>query len=140
MCVAHIVVLTLALDLARLYRLYSPYPADLEPIGKIFHDHVSQAGIAIVDQAQKSTGADQGNHSLVRNLIDLHERYNSIVRDCLGNNSVFQKSLKAVRSPTPVVAWKLFMLLTVLSFVFVGRPLSSLSTRTTGFPSCWPSL
>lgn len=67
---------------------------DLEPIAEMFQEHLSNAGSAVVDQAQANQGSENkdskdseekssgsvvdANHALVRNLINLHATYNEV--------------------------------------------------------------
>lgn len=101
--VGHLLETSRSEDLSRLFRLYAKYPEDLEPIGRLVHAHISNTGTALVDKSQKgaaaaaaavTTAADE-NHSLVRDLIRLHEQYNTIVKESFGNHPVFQKALKS---------------------------------------------
>lgn len=88
--------------LTRLFTLYKDYPADLEPIAEMVHEHIKNAGSEVVDKAkggseEKSASADGGkgrNHALVQDLIDLHAQYNKVVKECFDRAPVFQKALK----------------------------------------------
>jgi cullin 1 len=111
-------------DLSRLYRLFQNYPQDLEPIGKVFNNFVRDKGSEVVDSAQpqsdekkkkqtkaaatatEAKGNAKGNakgkssdpaaaeQSLVQNLIDLHDHFSKITRQCFGDHAVFQRALK----------------------------------------------
>mmetsp|Transcript_3443 Transcript_3443/g.6525 ORF Transcript_3443/g.6525 Transcript_3443/m.6525 type:complete len:746 (+) Transcript_3443:40-2277(+) len=84
-------------DLSRLYRLFSKFPADLEPIADMVHEHIKKAGLEVVDAAQQQPGKAaviDVNHQLVRQLIALHAQYNRVVVDCFSKSQVFQKALK----------------------------------------------
>lgn len=82
-------------DLSRMYNLYSKYPADLEPIADMVHEHIKKAGSEVVDKAKPEAGRGVDvNHALVRNLIALHAQYNKVVTDCFDRAQVFQKALK----------------------------------------------
>jgi len=50
--VVHLLTINSAEDLSRLYRLYSKYPEDLDPIGVLVHDHIQKAGTELVDAAR----------------------------------------------------------------------------------------
>eukprot|EP00823_Brevimastigomonas_motovehiculus_P008277 TRINITY_DN7560_c0_g1_i1.p1 TRINITY_DN7560_c0_g1~~TRINITY_DN7560_c0_g1_i1.p1 ORF type:complete len:748 (-),score=168.05 TRINITY_DN7560_c0_g1_i1:227-2470(-) len=80
-------------DLTRMYRLYSKYVEDLEPIATLVHTHILRAGSEIVDKA-KGTSGEGEDHDLVKNLIDLHAQYADVVKVCFQNNQLFQKALK----------------------------------------------
>jgi cullin 1 len=43
-------------DLARLYKLYSKYPADLEPIAEMVLEHIKSAGSEVLDRAKPTPG------------------------------------------------------------------------------------
>lgn len=86
-------------DLARLHRLFSLVDGGLNPVARIFRDYVAERGNAIVDERvnvmktaskQEALGAPQ----FVQTLIDLHDRFKSIVVECFKKDSLFQKSLK----------------------------------------------
>jgi cullin 1 len=105
-------------DLARLYRLYKADAADLDPIGEMFEEFITQAGTAIVDAAKvvqaapveeekkasdaaaagssaaPTAAAADVNHALVRNLIGLHAQFNDIVTKCFDKVQIMQKALK----------------------------------------------
>jgi len=85
-------------DLSRMYRLYSKYPEDLDPIGLMVNDHIQKCGTEIVDKAKEGDSKEKektdANHDLVRNLIALHAQFADVVKVCFQNNQVFQKALK----------------------------------------------
>jgi cullin 1 len=82
-------------DLQRIYRLYSSFDAKaLEPIGKMLQAYVSSLGSDVVSAAAKGDAGNGGNHALVQSLIDLHDRFNTVIRECFGDAPVFQRALK----------------------------------------------
>jgi len=94
-------------DLSRLYALFSQSAEDLAPIAEAVQTHIKREGEAVVEsnskpppQAQSTEGKEEGKatgdgHGFVKKLIDLHHRYAQVVRDCFGNNQIFQKCLKS---------------------------------------------
>jgi hypothetical protein len=101
-------------DLSRLYRLYSRFPEDLDPIGVLFQEYIAKVGSEMVDKVftaevkpeekKKDEKKDEkkeekkedskSEDSLVKNLIDLHARFGDMVKHCFQTHQVFQKSLK----------------------------------------------
>jgi len=86
-------------DLSRLHRLFSLVDGGLGPVALCFRNYVAERGNAIVDERvmQLKTATKQealGAPQFVQTLIDLHDRFKSIVVECFGKDSLFQKSLK----------------------------------------------
>lgn len=105
-------------DLARMYRLYSRNEEELKPLAAIVEEHIRKAGTDVVDaesqagqqkkkgkkeaaaeeEKKSGSGPDEkaagSQHSLVRKLIDLHDRYATLVRGPFQNNQIFQRALK----------------------------------------------
>jgi len=97
-------------DLTRMYRLYSKYTDDLEPIAGIFQEHIAALGSDMVDKVfvagdkgdkkaeekkdEKKAEAKGTDHDLVKNLIELHARFGDMVKGSFQNNAIFQKALK----------------------------------------------
>ena len=86
-------------DLKRLYSLFSMVEGGLLPISTAFRSFVSSTGNAIVDaktalftSAAKSDALT--DPSLVEELINLHDKYRSVVLECFGGDSLFQRALK----------------------------------------------
>jgi cullin 1 len=77
-------------DLARIFRLYSVVPAKLEPIGAMVKAHVTEMGLALLEQV----AAAKDYSGLVEEMLKLHDRYHELVRGCFGGHAVFQKALK----------------------------------------------
>jgi len=96
--VVHLLTINSTEDLSRMYRLYSKYPEDLDPIGLMVNDHIQKCGTEIVDKAKEGDSKEKektdANHDLVRNLIALHAQFADVVKVCFQNNQVFQKALK----------------------------------------------
>jgi len=92
-------------DLSRMYRLFSKYADDLQPIADLVAAYIKKCGSAIIDKPKVEAPAGENkeaagqavdaNHALVRSLIDLHEQFATMVRTCFGNHQIFQKALKA---------------------------------------------
>jgi len=82
-------------DLARLYKLYVRFPADLEPISERFHAYICSEGKRIVvAAAENKDDANDAKSGLVSKLIGLHDRFEIVVTDCFDKSTIFQKSLK----------------------------------------------
>lgn len=90
-------------DLSRLFRLYSKYSDELEPIAALVGEYIKKVGCAVVDKAKPLGGKDAPpaeekagapDHSLIRDLIDLHTQFASVVKECFQNNQSFQRALK----------------------------------------------
>eukprot|EP00397_Hematodinium_sp_SG-2012_P015955 GEMP01016261.1.p1 GENE.GEMP01016261.1~~GEMP01016261.1.p1 ORF type:complete len:754 (+),score=144.51 GEMP01016261.1:170-2431(+) len=86
-------------DLARLHRLFSLVDGGLNPVSTLFRNYVAERGNAIVDERvnQMKTASKQealGAPQFVQTLLDLHDRFKSIVVECFKKDSLFQKSLK----------------------------------------------
>lgn len=96
----HLLTANSASDLARLFRLYERYPEQLAPIANAVEEHVRRNGEALVDTESKAdsggagAAAKGGSYSLVRSLIELHDRYATIVRESFQNSQIFQRALK----------------------------------------------
>jgi len=120
--VNHLLELQRTDDLSRLYRLFSKYPEDLQPIADLFGSYIKKCGANVVDNRPKgaagaavapsvasdskeeskeqeskelASGSAEANHALVRALIDLHEQFANIVKICFLNHQIFQKALKS---------------------------------------------
>ncbi|XP_004294382.1 PREDICTED: cullin-1-like [Fragaria vesca subsp. vesca] len=89
-------------DLSRMFRLYHKVPKGLEPVGDVFREHVTDEGKALVQQAEDALSSQQGSKgavaevglTLVRNILELHDKYMAYVNGCFMNQSVFHKALK----------------------------------------------
>lgn len=84
-------------DLARMYNLYSRYPSDLNYIANLVLVHIKKAGETVVRNAAaggNNKDGEQANHTLVKDLINLHAQYNSVVKNCFQGSQVFHKALK----------------------------------------------
>ncbi|XP_021906976.1 cullin-1 [Carica papaya] len=87
-------------DLSRMYRLYYKIIKGLEPVATIFKQHITAEGAALVQQAEDAATNQPTNASgvqeqvLIRNIIELHDKYMAYVTDCFLNHTLFHKALK----------------------------------------------
>ncbi|GBG26681.1 Cullin-1 [Hondaea fermentalgiana] len=88
-------------DLARLFKLYQKVENGLEPIAAIVKEHVTKQGVEIVKKretvlasAQSQKEKDAHDPTFVQSLLDLHEKYQSLVKKEFEGDSFFQKALK----------------------------------------------
>ncbi|KAJ8440631.1 hypothetical protein Cgig2_031048 [Carnegiea gigantea] len=87
-------------DLCRMYRLYNKATGGLEPIGNILKQHITEEGIALIQQAEEAANNKAenagGSHEqvFVRNVIELHDKFMGYVNNCFEGHAVFQKALK----------------------------------------------
>lgn len=108
-------------DLARMFRLYSRVATGLQPIGVIVRKHIADVGMALVRKQEgaaaspaapgkAAAGADGegegegkgavggvgGNdmNAYVQELLDIHDKYQDLVKECFGQNAIFQKAMK----------------------------------------------
>lgn len=93
-------------DLSRMYRLFSRVGTGLTPIGAIVRKHITEVGMALV-RKQEDGGGDGGAASsavqaasspdmnpYIQELLDVHDKYQELVRECFGQNAIFQKAMK----------------------------------------------
>ncbi|XP_050368069.1 cullin-1-like [Argentina anserina] len=89
-------------DLSRMFRLYRNIPQGLERMGNVFRQYVTDEGKALVQQAEDAAGREQGSRggggevglTLVRRILELHDKYSAYANSCFMNHSVFHKALK----------------------------------------------
>lgn len=90
-------------DLSRLFTLYNDIPEGKVPISIAFKDHIRKLGHLLIDRAQGKTAAGKGaykgaprddEHSLIRDIIALHDRYLYVVQECFRKDQLFEKALK----------------------------------------------
>ena len=86
-------------DLSRVYRLFSLVDGGLAPVASAFRQFVSTKGSRIVDEREEqmktmSKSEALADSSLVQALINLHDKYKSVVSGCFQSDTLFQKSLK----------------------------------------------
>ncbi|KAF9591384.1 hypothetical protein IFM89_004069 [Coptis chinensis] len=90
-------------DLSRMFRLFSKIPQGLDPVSRMFREHVTNEGIALVKQsedaantktAEKKDVVGMPEHVLVKKLLELHDKYLEYVNNCFLSHSQFHKALK----------------------------------------------
>merc|ERR1719224_154911 len=80
--------------------MFSLVDNGLTPISQAFRQYVTDRGNKIVDERveqakQLASKAEAlGDPSFIQALLDLHDRFKSIVQECFSQDSLFQKSLK----------------------------------------------
>ena len=78
--------------IARAYRLFSRIPKGLEPMAQLLHEYVMNEGKAIV--AKHSNSADLCFKAYTNDLLALHRKYRSILKNQLDDDAVFQKAVR----------------------------------------------
>lgn len=86
-------------DLERLYRLYCDIPGGLAPIAVVVKKHITKMGVELVER-REAAHAD-GNKTekdtdptFVQSLLDLHDKYESMVLNQFKNSPTFHKVMK----------------------------------------------
>lgn len=83
-------------DMARLYRLCSKVNNALIPIADTVNRYIADLGHAIVNERDTQGKVDKREDSaFIRRLIELHDTFKSLVAECLGDHSIFQRCLKS---------------------------------------------
>ncbi|KAL5709552.1 Cullin-1 [Ranunculus cassubicifolius] len=90
-------------DLTRMFKLFSRVPGGLEPISTMFREYVTSEGINLVKQAEDAASGKKADkkdvvgmheHTFIKKVIELHDKYLGYVGDCFGNHTMFHKALK----------------------------------------------
>ncbi|RXH84317.1 hypothetical protein DVH24_027216 [Malus domestica] len=87
-------------DLSRIFRLYNKIPKGLDPVSLVFKQHITAEGTALVQQAEDAAssqargGAGTQEQVLIKNIIELHDKYMKYVDDSFQNHTLFHKALK----------------------------------------------
>ncbi|XP_061988983.1 cullin-1-like isoform X1 [Rosa rugosa] len=87
-------------DLSRMYRLYNKIPRGLEPIARLFREHVIAEGITLVQQTENAANDHSSNGSgmreqiYVKEIAELHDKYMAYVSDCFMNHSFLRRAIK----------------------------------------------
>ncbi|XP_074345657.1 cullin-1-like [Apium graveolens] len=87
-------------DISRMFRLFSKIPEGLEPVSKMFKQHITSEGTALVQQAEDAAASKAKNvggtleQSFIQKVIELHDKYLKYVNDCFMNHTLFHKALK----------------------------------------------
>ena len=86
-------------DLARAYRMFALVDGGLTPLASAFRQFLTSKGNALVDSKEEQTRSMSRTEALadpsfVQSLIQLHDKYKSVVGSCFQSDTLFQKSLK----------------------------------------------
>lgn len=85
-------------DLQRMFRLFQRLENGLQPMARIVQEFITNMGMDIVNRRQaRLDGGDKDKNDdpkFVKALIDLHEKYLSVVRQDFDGHNLFQKALK----------------------------------------------
>ena len=79
-------------DIERAYRLFSRIPKGLEPMAQLLHEFVTNEGKGVV--SKHSSSSDLCFKAYTNDLLDLHRKYRSILKEQLNDDAVFQKAVK----------------------------------------------
>jgi len=80
-------------DLRRMFNLYKEVENGLAPIAKTMKEHIVRLGNGyIADSKQAQSGKNK--HTLINNLINLHDRFLKIVKNEFESNREFTKAMK----------------------------------------------
>eukprot|EP00659_Diplonema_papillatum_P019229 gene19229-29613_t len=79
-------------DIARKYSLFSRIPKGLLPIAKLMYEYVTTEGKQIVQK--HSNSPELCYKAYTKDLLDVHQKYRSILKNQLGDNVTFQKAVK----------------------------------------------
>ncbi|KAL3749382.1 hypothetical protein ACJRO7_010486 [Eucalyptus globulus] len=98
-------------DLSRMFRLFSKIPKGLDPVANIFKQHVTATGTDLVKQVENAVDSKKANkkyvvglqqhidlahcwQDFVREVIELHDKYEAYVNDCFQNHALFNKAFR----------------------------------------------
>jgi cullin 1 len=90
-------------DLSRIYKLYQHVEEGIKPIAEALKEHVKKLGSGLIEQSKNkakskdASASDKGGveqHEFIESLIELHETYRNIVKNCFTKDQVFEKALK----------------------------------------------
>lgn len=86
-------------DLARMHRMFGLVSGGLNPIATSFRQFVQARGQALVEvQADQfknmSKSEAMADTKFIQSLLDLHDKFKSIVTECFDHDSLFQKAMK----------------------------------------------
>jgi Ca2+-binding EF-hand superfamily protein len=88
-------------DLSRMYRLFSRVEQGqgLQPMAKIVQQHIEKMGNEVINQREariEKEGEKDSNQdpTFVRSLLDLHDKFMSVVNQQFEKNASFHKALK----------------------------------------------
>jgi len=75
-------------DLTRLYRLYSEVANGLVKISEAMKRYICELGNGHIEKSKENQGEEKG-HTLIVNLIDLHDRFLKIVKTNFQQDKIF---------------------------------------------------
>jgi len=85
-------------DLSRMYQLFSRCPYGLTSMATIVRKHITKSGNAIMAKREERIEAGEKETSqdpvLVKELLDLHDKYMAMVSQNFAGNALLQKALK----------------------------------------------
>jgi len=86
-------------DLSRMYRVFSRVDEGLPPVAAIVKQHIEQMGNEVVNRREAQIASDPKKESasdpaLIKELLELHDKYKGVVNGQFAGNALFQKALK----------------------------------------------
>eukprot|EP00613_Pedinella_sp_CCMP2098_P057863 CAMPEP_0171851480 /NCGR_PEP_ID=MMETSP0992-20121227/21049_1 /TAXON_ID=483369 /ORGANISM="non described non described, Strain CCMP2098" /LENGTH=612 /DNA_ID=CAMNT_0012471393 /DNA_START=116 /DNA_END=1951 /DNA_ORIENTATION=- len=86
-------------DLSRMFRLFSKSTEWLIPIALLVREHITHMGSECVNRRQARVESAEGKEKnedaeFIKEVLDLHDKYTSLVEAQFDSNSLFQKALK----------------------------------------------
>jgi cullin 3 len=82
-------------DLARIFELYKEVEEGLEPIAAAVQKHICDLGQRFIrDSKSDQHGNKENRHTLVKNLIQLHDRFLKIMKNEFQSHREFTKAMK----------------------------------------------
>jgi len=84
-----------SVDLGRIFELYKEVENGLEPIAAAVQKHICDLGQGFIrDSKSDGRGNKENKHTLVRNLIQLHDRFLKIMKNEFQSHREFTKAMK----------------------------------------------
>jgi cullin 1 len=86
-------------DLQRMHKIFGLVEGGLNPVAQIFRSYVTERANTVVndrlEELKQATKQEALNDpSFIQAMLDLHDRFKSIVQDSFSQDSLFQKALK----------------------------------------------
>ena len=81
-------------DLNRVFRLFSKVNDGLQPIAMIVCQHIIQRGDEKCEQYKESSTEEEDDSRLVKDFLNLHAKYDAIMKEEFGSHALFQKAVK----------------------------------------------
>ncbi|KAJ9462762.1 Cullin-1 [Diplonema papillatum] len=79
-------------DIARAYRLFSRIAKGVPPISRLMYEYVTSEGKQIVQK--HSSSPELCYKAYTKDLLDIHQKYRSILKNQLNDDPIFAKSIK----------------------------------------------